>query len=523
MNWDGSRLAIAVRGDGHPEIVVLSRLDSRVDTLTIELPQTMDGMIPESVTLAGGALFFIAEDEDSIRSVFRVELDVDSPEPELLSGPHQTTNDVFASSATSVAFQAGDDKDELDVWVANSFGPVLNLTRSPANFVEHTLREERLAISHDGAKVAYNLEIESEPEVFIHPISTPGSVGRVHITHDAKFNPYIDQQVFILFDSEDRLYFDAGHSPGSTDLFRIGGETHLNAANLSQTGTGVSPPFLTRGDLSFENVTIGAGDLIVYSASGFSGTGTDVVGASAVTGETLFAGGGLSNPADFFTLGNDLYFVAAAGLTEQRLMRASASTLETVVSSQSAEPEVRVVSRSARRALVHEAETGLVVLSADNPTQVVADSEALPDATWVPSRAGEWLVFGVLEGDSAGYFARDLDSGVQSRVARSVTGSLIAVSGTPELESEFLRGDSNGDGSFDVSDPVSTLIFLFQSLSTPPCKDALDSNDDGSVNLTDPIYSIHSLLLSGEPPPAPFPTSGRDPTPDDLRCLTPFD
>src|SRR5262245_5306729 len=54
----------------------------------------------------------------------------------------------------------------------------------------------------------------------------------------------------------------------------------------------------------------------------------------------------------------------------------------------------------------------------------------------------------------------------------------------------FRRGDSNADGRADISDPITTLSFLFQGGPTPGCLDALDANNDGALDLSDPIFFL---------------------------------
>jgi hypothetical protein len=72
-------------------------------------------------------------------------------------------------------------------------------------------------------------------------------------------------------------------------------------------------------------------------------------------------------------------------------------------------------------------------------------------------------------------------------------------------------GDSNQDGTLDISDALSLLRRLFAGGSLqPPCEGSslngggnlvlLDLNGDEQVNLTDPIY-ILTYLFQGGPPP----------------------
>ncbi|MBI4604856.1 MAG: hypothetical protein HY721_23075 [Planctomycetes bacterium] len=83
----------------------------------------------------------------------------------------------------------------------------------------------------------------------------------------------------------------------------------------------------------------------------------------------------------------------------------------------------------------------------------------------------------------------------------------------------FRRGDANGDGDVDLSDPVATLLFLFAGDAQVTCMDAADADDTGKVELTDAIYTLGHLFLGTSAPPAPGPSEcGRDETSDPLGC-----
>jgi len=83
----------------------------------------------------------------------------------------------------------------------------------------------------------------------------------------------------------------------------------------------------------------------------------------------------------------------------------------------------------------------------------------------------------------------------------------------------FVRGDSNGDGSIDLSDAVSTLGFLFLGSTRPACLDAADFNDDGIIDMSDPVGTVGFLFLSLREPPPPSVSEGPDPTEDSMGCL----
>lgn len=90
--------------------------------------------------------------------------------------------------------------------------------------------------------------------------------------------------------------------------------------------------------------------------------------------------------------------------------------------------------------------------------------------------------------------------------------------------SNFDRGDCDNTGSFNLSDMVFLLGFLFPQAPAPPnnveCMDACDANDDGSVNLQDVIVGLSTLFVPPSVPlPLPYTACGSDPTSDSLTCL----
>ncbi|MEM7262358.1 MAG: DUF4397 domain-containing protein [Planctomycetota bacterium] len=93
--------------------------------------------------------------------------------------------------------------------------------------------------------------------------------------------------------------------------------------------------------------------------------------------------------------------------------------------------------------------------------------------------------------------------------------ALIAI----DVNEVFVRGDSDRNGTFQVSDPVATIERLFNGATLEGyCADAADANDDGHVDIADVVYSLEYLFIGGPAPTAPFPSAGTDPTADELRC-----
>ena len=96
--------------------------------------------------------------------------------------------------------------------------------------------------------------------------------------------------------------------------------------------------------------------------------------------------------------------------------------------------------------------------------------------------------------------------------------------GPPESEqvpvedpSVFVRGDANGDGSVNLSDPITILGYLFLG-GALDCLDAGDADDDGKLSITDAIVLLNHLFRGGLPPASPYPELGSDSTADGLDC-----
>jgi hypothetical protein len=90
----------------------------------------------------------------------------------------------------------------------------------------------------------------------------------------------------------------------------------------------------------------------------------------------------------------------------------------------------------------------------------------------------------------------------------------------------FLRGDANGQGRVDISDPIYLIAFLFMAGKPIKCLDAADANDDERIDVSDAIFLLSYMFQAGRKPGAPFPGAGPDPTPGgilDIGCAdSPF-
>ena len=108
------------------------------------------------------------------------------------------------------------------------------------------------------------------------------------------------------------------------------------------------------------------------------------------------------------------------------------------------------------------------------------------------------------------------------RLTNQATGGDVVVADAVRFllvdeASVFVRGDSNGDGTPNISDAVATLSYLFSGGAEPACLDAADADDRGTVEITDAVYLLNHLFSGGQPPPAPYPAAGADPTEDGLE------
>jgi len=88
----------------------------------------------------------------------------------------------------------------------------------------------------------------------------------------------------------------------------------------------------------------------------------------------------------------------------------------------------------------------------------------------------------------------------------------------PITEPEFIRGDANANGGFEIADPIFILSYLFSRGDAPSCEDSADPNDSGGFDLADAIYLLSFLFSRGAPPMAPYPHCGWDRTSDSLGC-----
>jgi hypothetical protein len=77
---------------------------------------------------------------------------------------------------------------------------------------------------------------------------------------------------------------------------------------------------------------------------------------------------------------------------------------------------------------------------------------------------------------------------------------------------QFRRGDHDGSGVADITDPLNLLGFLFLGTTPPICENASDFDNSGALDITDALILLGHLFL-GQPSalPAPGTSCGLNP------------
>lgn len=95
----------------------------------------------------------------------------------------------------------------------------------------------------------------------------------------------------------------------------------------------------------------------------------------------------------------------------------------------------------------------------------------------------------------------------------ALTVCVLALSLPPssgEARETFIRGDANGDGTFDLGDAITTWGALWRGVPLS-CLDAADTNRDGRIDTTDAVISLLSLYGGRVTVAPPHPEPGVDP------------
>ncbi len=164
-------------------------------------------------------------------------------------------------------------------------------------------------------------------------------------------------------------------------------------------------------------------------------------------------------------------------------------------------------------ALIHD---GTIVLREGD--SVDTDGDGVTDATLDGFTGISSLCVG--DRDTAGNFDIVFTADVVDAAGDTVEVLYRIEIGGSTGAPEFVRGDCNDDGNFDISDAITILDVLF-AMGSAPCADACDVNDDGAGDIADAIYALASLFVSGSATPlAPFPGCDEDPSADGTGCAS---
>ena len=88
-------------------------------------------------------------------------------------------------------------------------------------------------------------------------------------------------------------------------------------------------------------------------------------------------------------------------------------------------------------------------------------------------------------------------------VADGSQGKVFELAFTPSAP--FHRGDTDGNGSLEVTDAVRILDFLFKGGGRPECRAAGDGNGDRRLDVSDAVLLLRFLFGGGLEPPEPGP------------------
>lgn len=142
----------------------------------------------------------------------------------------------------------------------------------------------------------------------------------------------------------------------------------------------------------------------------------------------------------------------------------------------------------------------------------------VPSRAWITAEHPAYGESAPLPVDWA-FFHERVDPGREGGVDPVLLAHTFVMGGDAPGAEAFRRGDANGDGQVDISDPITVLGHLFAGAPAElACGKSADSNDDGQIDIADPIFTLAYVFLGAAAPRAPFPDCGEDVTADFLTC-----
>ncbi len=523
LSTNGERVAWLISGaDSRPEIVTVL-LASRLPLVSISaLSSSMVSFVDGSLALTDTSVYATTADASGAFFVARYSADSDgrmAVTGEIVAGPFVDVEPYPAVGRDVLAMIAATAPDSRDVYIVRDReSAAVNVTNSPAQYSANRADLQRLAVSDAGEFVAYSIRSGGSNELFLHALD-PGTstIERFHVTADERFNPYIDQEIWVFFGADDRLYFAGGHDLGSLDVYALD-PRHPFPVNLTQSTGNDLPPFL-KGSLAISDMLVDDSSVLV-AASGFGGAGTGVVGIEVETGATFFEAFE-GQAASLSTVGATAFFEVVA-IDGVRSLYALTAGEAPVLISRSTNP-ARVIATTLERIYFAVPGVGLIAFGPRaRSVRLHENGEVFPAGALTAD--GRYLFFGAAVPDAGAsqYFLLDVQTGgVVPFASHAAPAQIVGVAGClPPQAKEFLRGDANRDDVVDVSDAILALNFLFvENTNLVSCLDAADANDSGGVDISDPIAVLGFLFVGNGALPHPYPEPGEDPTPDELGCL----
>lgn len=308
-----------------------------------------------------------------------------------------------------------------------------------------------------------------------------------------------------FFEYDNLLYFNACGAPGQgTELWRTDGTAITEAARI-YPNNGSSP----------EGFGLYNGKLYFRAYDGIHGNELWSFDGSTATLEADILPGGTyvsSNPSSLMAYKGNLYFAAEGDLDQGNELWGYDGTQAFLVKDINTN-----VTPPGWDPVHHSWPSDLIVFN--DVLYFSADDGIHGREIWCYDGTEVYMLADLNPGQNGSYPAAFTvyNGGLYFGADNGLTGGeLYRIVEKPLV---FLRGDSNADGGKNVSDPISTLGYLF--LGDPRsliCQKSADSDDSGDIDIADVIYTLFEIYVEKPLPLIVAPGCCTDGTPDDLRC-----